>query len=162
MFQNVIKEFLTVGKEKEAEFARVLWEKLGGEIRLASEYDDIYGHVDIYWKDYGIDVKALKKTSRGDNCANENIHWIELRNVTGKKGWVFGDADYIAFELEDYWVLVTPKKIIKLLEQKVTNFDIVNDSSLLYRYYQRSGREDIIVKIKTIDLLVIANKILDK
>jgi len=53
-------------------------------------------------------------------------------------------------------------KIIKLLEQKVINFDTTNDNSLLYRYYQRIGREDIIVKVKTIDLLTIANKILEK
>lgn len=162
MLDKVIKQFLAVGKEKELEFARALWENMGGEIELAPEYDDIHCHIDVYWNEYGIDVKAMKKTSRNDNQTNENIHWVELKNVNGKKGWVFGDCDYIAFETEDYWLLVTPKRIISLLEQKVTDFSIVSDSSLLYRYYQRVGREDIIVKVKTMDLLVIANKIFTK
>jgi len=42
------KEFLIAGKEKEVEFAKLLQNRLGGEVKLASEHDDIHGHVDIY------------------------------------------------------------------------------------------------------------------
>ena len=53
-----------------------------------------------------VDVKALKRTNRNDNDVDENIHWVEIRNVRGKKGWLYGDSGLIAFETKDYFVFV--------------------------------------------------------
>lgn len=100
MIQN---SFLEKDKEKELEFALALCKAKSlssSIIEEASKEDDIYRHIDIWVGANSFDVKAAKKTNRSDLLPNYDIHWIELRNVHGDKGWLFGQADYIAFELE--------------------------------------------------------------
>lgn len=159
------ENFLKAGKVKEAEFADCLIKNLGGETILANWEDDIKHHIDLYWNYqsvlYKIDVKSMKKIDRKDSNPDENYHWIELQNVNGDKGWLFGDQDYIAFETEDYWILVTPNRIKNLLNKKIQNWDETQDK-VPYRVYRRRNRIDKIVLVKTIDLIAIANKILWK
>ena len=95
MIQN---SFLEKGKEKELEFALALCKAKSlssSIIEEASKEDDIYRHIDIWVGANSFDVKAAKKTNRSDLLPNYDIHWIELRNVHGDKGWLFGQADYM-------------------------------------------------------------------
>lgn len=76
---------------------------------------------------------------------------MELKNVRGNPGWLFGKADYIAFEGEKDWIVCRRTDIIKLIDSKVTNKSI-DKSRSLYTYYQRDGRQDIVVKVLSSDL----------
>ena len=72
-------------------------------ITEATEYEDIYGHWDLEVTDSDsfigkVDVKALKKRRRSDPSVDDSIHGVELQNVNGDAGWLFGLADNIAFE----------------------------------------------------------------
>ena len=58
----------------------------------SSDYDDIYKHIDCYVNGKGVDVKG--------NRHLETI-WLEYTNVTGKRGWLRGDADFIAFHVSE-------------------------------------------------------------
>lgn len=107
------------------------------------------------------DVKAVKKVNRNDSQTNENIHWIELLNVEGKRGWLYGDADYFAFETDDYWIIVEKMRLQSFIADKCAE-KIKTERPELYKLYQRNGRRDTITLIKTIDLCFLANLILDK
>lgn len=162
------QECLERGFNKEDEFAQLLINTCGGNIRKSSTNEDIHKHVDLWWtindKVIGLDVKALKKQSRNDNSYDSNIHWIELKNVNSKPGWIFGEADYIVFEGVDVWIVVKRKVLLTFLRQTV-NFDIIHNSSsnlALYELYRRNGRNDLICKISITDLLKLKSKIIMK
>ena len=40
-------------------------------------------------------LETVLDTAKKDD---ENIHFVEFKNVLGKKGWLYGDADGFAFE----------------------------------------------------------------
>lgn len=153
------------GIQKEEEFGTLLTTQFGGTVKKASREEDMYNHIDLYWelngKTYSYDVKSAKKNSRADNKPNYDINWIELKNVRGNKGWLFGKADYIAFECENDWIICRRTDIINLIDLSVVDQSI-SKSKDFYTYYQRDGRKDIIVKVPTDDLRKIARKIFNK
>ncbi len=129
----------------------------------ATKDEDIKEHWDLkvpinneYVK---VDVKSIKRLNRYDILPNENIHWVELVNVRGDKGWLYGDSDIIAFETEDYFILVGTLKLRRFIEKKLgynpqKNHNIqTSKNKIIYEPYQRSGRKDIVLMVKTIDLM---------
>ena len=59
------------------------------------------------------------------------------------------------------WLIINRESIIDWIDKKVTD-KTINKSKDFYTWYQRWGRNDIIVKVKTSDLREIANFILTK
>ena len=158
-------DFYQQGLQKEDEFAKLLVEQCGGEIKHSTRSEDINHHVDLIWtvegKDVYFDVKGLRKANRSDTNYDDSIHWVEIQNVKGKEGWLYGRAHYIAFELNDEWLIVKRVDILKLIDEKVLD-KTIKTSKELYTYYQRKGREDIIIKALSEDLKRIAVKVLSK
>lgn len=148
------KEFI-IGKLSEAEFANLFT-----NVTPSTKEQDMYEHWDLKLTTK-IDVKAIKKENRYDTVYNENFHWVEIKNVHGKLSWLYGEADYFAFETEDYWILVDKLKLQDFMRTKMTGKKVgkVKDP---YELYQRDGRKDVIVKVKTIDLIYISIKIIKK
>ena len=99
--------FLSKGKMVERAFTKVL-----SNHKLSTEQEDITEHWDIS-TNIKFDVKGLKKAKRSDGEPNENIHWLEIKNVNGDLGWVYGEADYFVFETIDYWVIVDKNNMAK-------------------------------------------------
>ncbi len=147
--------FLKKGKVIEEQFA-----KLFNNASESSKDEDINGHVDVKIT-IGVDVKGLKKINRNDQETNEHIHWVELKNVNGKKGWLYGDADFFAFEIKDYWVVVDKESLQKLIAEKCKAKIRVNKPEL-YRLYQRKERKDIITLVTSYDLCYICTKQIKK
>lgn len=147
MIQN---SFLEKGKEKELEFALALCKAKSlssSIIEEASKKDDIYRHIDIWVGANSFDVKAAKKINRSDLLPNYDIHWIELRNVHGDKGWLFGQADYIAFELETTWCICPRISLIRSLKGKIDFSNFTTNRDDMFRVYRRKDRLDAIVKV---------------
>ena len=94
------------GKKAEKNYA-----KLYTNVEWPTEMQDIKEHWDVKVEGYKIDVKAIKKD-------DENIHFVEFKNVQGKKGWLYGDADGFAFETKDYWVEVKKEKLQDWIHEK--------------------------------------------
>lgn len=164
-----IKPFLEEGKKKEGEFAETLCNTLGGHAEPSDTNTDINDHIDIIWyyqegkKPVTIDVKSMKKDKRSDSKPNPDIQWIELKNVNGKGGWLYGKADYIAFEGENDWLMIQRKTLAKVIEDAIVDKTITHDrSESWYRYYQRKGRKDILTKVNTSLIRRNANKIIIK
>lgn len=146
--------FLSDGKLKENEFAGLF-----DNVSFSNKNADITEHWDLMINGYKVDVKGLKKINRSAAYTNEQFHFIELKNVNGKLGWVYGDADFFAFETNDYWVIVLKNDLQELIKNKVSKTQVFNVDECLYCFYSRSGRRDAMTMVKTIDLMAIATEI---
>jgi hypothetical protein len=149
-----VKNFKVV----EDNFAAVI--KQLGEVVPSTTQQDINEHWDVKL-DIKFDVKAVKKVNRSDGETDETIHWVELINVRGNKGWLYGEADYFAFELDDYWVIVNKQLLQTFIAKKCAKKE-KSDTPALYKIYNRRDRLDAITLVKTIDLMYLAEQIIEK
>lgn len=160
-FQRLLDE----GKRVEELFLSLM-ETAGYKARLSSESDNKYKHIDVWFsliageKEYGVDVKAAKKLSRADDSVDYSIHYLELKNVWGNSGWLYGEAHYIAFEIESAFIIVSTPRLRAWVAENVEN-KWVNKAKDAYKM-KYSRADDVITLIKVDDLLDIANRIIDK
>lgn len=148
------KDRLKVGRIKETNF-----KKLFSNTTWATKDEDIHDHWD-FKVNFKVDVKGLKKLRRSDQETNENIHWIELINVLGVKGWLYGDADFFAFETNKYWVVVEKCKLQDWVAKNVSK-QLVSTPTL-YKLYNRKTSKDIITLVSTHDLYFLSEVVLQK
>jgi hypothetical protein len=130
--------------------------------RFATKEEDILEHWDV--KSVAgtkYDVKAMKKWRRSDAEPTDRIHYVELRNVRGELGWIYGQADYIAFETRAHWIVVPRKKLVHFIEG-VTENNERSAKPAVYKLYQREGRKDLMTVVPTMDLLAISEVIINK
>lgn len=149
------EKFLAMGKEKEKEFC----ELFANAIKSTYE-QDINEHWDVEITSK-IDVKGLKKIRRSDKDVNENIHWLEIKGVTGHLGSVYSEhVEYFAFETIKYWVIVDKLKLQKLISENVIKEYV--DEPKFYHLYKREDRLDVLTLVPTLDLVYISEKIIKK
>jgi hypothetical protein len=156
--------FLAKGKQKEKEFLKDYKNKYSNvESKESTKIQDIKEHFDLTINGKKFDVKGLKKINRDDSYFNENYHWVELKNVHGDLGWLYGNADFFAFELNECWLIVDKLKLQKLIASKVNKkVKVKNQDEALYCLYTRDNRLEKITLIKTIDLMIITDEIIHK
>ena len=151
-FTNTVNNFYKDGCIAENVFASDLMKSEGGCVCPSSQMDDINNHIDLFWSDgkkkCSFDVKGARKKSRYDNEVSYDTTWLELKNVNGLEGSLLGKQDYIAFELKDQWAIVRRKQLLdatlKKLEDKTIYTTNPNED---FKLYQRSGRQDLIVRV---------------
>lgn len=148
--------FLNEGKKKEAAFSKMFKTAISSD-----KNQDISEHWDVK-VELKFDIKSLKKISRNDYETNEFYHFVELKNVHGKLGWLYGEADFFAFETNKYWVIVAKEDLQSFVAQNVTKKKVNNVDECLYCLYTRNKRKDVITMVKTIDLMVIASQVIVK
>lgn len=145
-------------QKQEIDFGKIISKY--GKVIPATQNEDINEHWDLKLE-VKFDVKSIKKIKRYDDSTNENYHYVELLNVNGKRGWLYGDADMFAFETENYYILVEKIILQNFISEKCKLKEIC-ETPTLYKLYTRKGRKDIITLVKTIDLMRYAEVILDK
>jgi len=151
-------ESWNVGQQVENNFANLL-KIVDPEFRKATR-DEQFRHIDYHSYFGTIDVKAKKKVNRHDSSDQDELIWLEFKNVQGREGWLCGETDIIAFERNDDFVLVRRKNLLDMAESKCNIDDRVTSSrGALYRGYQRSGRKDLISLVKMQDVLNIKHTI---
>lgn len=138
-------------KGVERKFAKAI--ETIGKVNFSSQEQDMHEHWDVSLT-MQIDVKAIKKN-------NENIHYVELKNVLGRPGWLYGEAHYFAFETIEYWILVDKMRLQEFIKEKCAAKEWSQIPSF-YKLTQRRERQDIITLVKTIDLMFICDKIIKK
>ena len=166
--REVIQTMYDEGVKDELVVMQLTEQHFGGTTSKATKFEDTQRHIDFWWYDangkgYGIDVKGVKKNNRSDRFADTSIHWVELQNVRGNVGWVYGDAVYIAFIVDKSVLFVPRKKLAAFVENKIAGKSTVGiNPRECYIPYQRAGRLDKIVKVPTSDLISLAKHILPK
>ena len=142
---NKYKESINNGLAGEKRFDE-LAEKRGCLIIEANRRDNMIRKIDRYVIDEegilkSVDVKTMKRTSRSDANAQDKWIWIEFNNVNGNDGWLYGEADYIAFERKKdpgekfpwsylankkiaIWHKIKENKLKKYRNKKISNIEI--------------------------------------
>jgi hypothetical protein len=145
-----------VGQTAEQRFAELL-----NNPTFSTPEEDMEQHWDVESEGKRYDVKAMKKWKRSDPEPTDRMHYVELRNVHGELGWLYGEADYIVFETRAYWIVVKRRTLMPFIEGIVEN----SEQSLkptVYRLYQRTGRKDLMTVVPTVDLLAISEATIKK
>lgn len=106
------------------------------QTRRSSREQDMFDHIDIFAGSESYDVKSLKKKSSRDNKVSPDIVWVELKNVRGKSGWLYGKATRIAFELEKEFILVNREMLKAVTESLIINKFV--SSPQAYHLYGRN------------------------
>ena len=168
-FSNVVKYYLAEGKKVESNFIKDLMTQLGGEVRFSSKNDDIYKHIDVYWKPidknkwFSFDVKGLRKNNRYDTNFSLETTWLEIKNVYGEPGSLKGQAHYIVFEHNKTWLIVNREKLLNELRKNVKDKTIYNvNPKTNFKMYQRKNRKDLIVRVPMSFIIENTNKIIEK
>lgn len=159
------------GKEAEDIFERWLISQ-GREYRRATLEEQIE-HIDFLIKNpitnevVTVDVKAPKSICRG-GAINNQILWVEFKNVIGKSGWLYGSNGYIAFHhsfhipkynslyfgsnYSDYFIVVKTDDFAKFCENICNKGIAKSAEDAMYKRYTRRGKKDEISMITMQDL----------
>jgi len=150
------KDSLEIGEHAEGVFI-LLAVKLGWKISASSNDENIDDHWDylIEKEDvrYKVEVKSKKRINRNDAEEQNNFIWVELRNVRGKVGWLFGKADLIAFEKQGAFLFVKRLDLLALVNKKVNLVAKVKTAKdAVYKIYTREGRKDKLTLLPAADI----------
>jgi hypothetical protein len=98
------------------------------DVRRPTTKEDMYLHYDLIvemknGREIKVDVKGLKSLGHGRVKTGE-YHWIETKNVSGAKGWLYGQADVISFQVDEYdFIHVKRKDLVKLTENLIASME---------------------------------------
>ena len=136
------------GYTSENEFCKELFFRFGRQPIRATKEEDMYCHWDWKVQDFKYDVKSKASVNRGEDAQDKYI-WVEFVNVRGRKGWLFGDADFIAFDRGHFWTIVRRQKLVDVLSELVdwSEFLDYGNEKKPYKMYQREGRKDGVMLI---------------
>ena len=142
------------GNTAEVAFKKLLSKE--GQV-LDADITEQRNHVDLILikngKKIRYEVKARKRVSRGDSGVQDELVWIELINVAGNVGWVNGGSDFVGFERENDFAVVSRAKLLTLVTKLCNPYKRVKSpEEALYKGYQRYGRQDLLTLIKMSDL----------
>ncbi len=145
-----------LGRRAEASFAALAATR-GWTVTPAPQEADIHEHWDFEIRKDGyarkVEVKAAKREKRNDETLNHDWVWIEFRNVKGEAGWLFGKANWIAFETADSFLIVDRHDLFQLVRRTVDReTQVASARDAKYKAYTRAGRPDQIAQIRLEDL----------
>ena len=125
--------------------AATRYERANPGVRKSSRDEDIHMHIDYWHDDRGVDVK-------GNNLPDEI--WVEFKNVNGDYGWVFGDAEIIAFDMPELaaFAVVNREELKEYCRENVDFTALVPKAEAYKKCYRRKGREDLITYLVLADL----------
>ena len=100
-----------------------------------------------------IDIK--KKNGKSSN----SWVWVEYQTSKGKKGWIYGSAQFIVFETNKSFIFVNRSKLFNFLaSENLIRWDLpfVDKAwSAKYRLYRRPKTLETISQVRVSDLLLI-------
>jgi len=150
------KDSLEIGVKAEEVFI-LSAVRQGWKVSASSRDENIDEHWDyLIEKDgnnYKVEVKSGKRIQRKDDKSQHEFVWVEIRNVRGKVGWLFGKSDLIAFESEKSFFFVKRMDLLKVVNKKVNLVAKVKSAKeALYKIYTREGRKDRVTLLPVSDI----------
>lgn len=139
------------GVSSETRFVNMLKNKQ--LVRHATKKEDILEHWDILYGTKKYDIKAPKRINRHNNYSMQ-FTWVEFQNVNGANGWIYGKADYIAFDFLNRWVIVSRIELKNMILSKIKVRKIMLKTQNVEPYipYRRKNRRDIIILVPVKDI----------
>jgi len=128
-------------------------QSIGYETRKSTREEDIYDHID-YWvkrRNYKNDPIESGVDVKGGN--HPECVWVEFKNVNGDKGWMYGEAEFIAFDIPEVGgFVVVLRKDLAAYAELVVERTFVDKKNAYRKFYQRAGRQDVISLLYLEDL----------
>lgn len=121
----------------------------------ATEDENKIGRFDIRQGEVRVDVKAMKRINRSDEQPSTDFHYVEFKNINGDYGWVYGYADFIAFETEHSFIMVHRERLLGWCMAKIVSKEILSTPQE-YKWYRRENRSDLMTLIPVLDLMKIS------
>lgn len=135
---------LAMGNESEERFMALMRSR-NNKVEKATSEQDKHQHIDVFVNDEGVDVKGNKRT---------DYIWLEIQNVFGGKGWLRGDAKWIAFELTDIQEFHIYKRtdLLDFVLRNVT--ETTDNKNEFMKFYTRKKYQgnDIVVRCNSSDI----------
>lgn len=160
------------GTDAQLRFEKIMSKQYGYVVTESTPTQDKYGHWDYKIekgdKEYLVDVKSLKHVSRRDSDVQEKWFLVEFKCQAGWQGWLYGEADFIAFELESGFLMVKRAPLLEMSE-KLSGFTTAQltirrarknkEPYELYKIYNRDHNEDVFMYVTKEDLLSLPHKL---
>lgn len=134
------------GQNAEDRFVKVSKQN-GLYTEKSSKSADMFAHYDYFllpnsstplFLGIKVEVKSAKRMKRSDNNVNYDILYVEFRNVNGELGWLYGEADYVAFEQSNGFLMIKRKNLVDIAENRVKM--TFTNRPTLYKSYKRFDR----------------------
>lgn len=145
-----------MGEHAESRFVNVC-KKKGVSVRPASQLENMFQHFDFIVssadrrKCARVEVKSMKARRRGME-PDPRVLYVELKNVHGYAGWLFGKADYLAFEQEKGFLMVDRKELIGVVDTLRPHCTIAETSGITHTLYSRRNRKDLVMIMDMSDI----------
>ena len=97
---------------------------------------------------FTVDVKSDSKSA---------LVWVEIRNIHGDGGWLYGKADLIAFARDNGFLIVDRDKLRVWIEENVEKTYVTRKSDALMKVYTRDGRKDMITRVQNYHLIALSD-----
>jgi hypothetical protein len=125
-------------------------------LRPATKNENMVHHFDYVVQDANdrfakIEVKAMKAARRGMQ-PSPHIIYVELKNIHGGPGWIYGKADYIAFEQPNGFLLVDRLQLLDLVERIQPTCRKAAESGIRRTLYSRRDRDDLVLVLYMDDI----------
>jgi hypothetical protein len=115
------------------------------EISRPTEEENMLNHVDVYVNGTSFDVKGAKKNI--DKVIDYSIQYLEIRNNTGRPGWLYSAVEYIVFEGETQWIISSRESLKNFTNALIDqNMDIIKSR-------RSTGFLDKFIQINVNDIL---------
>ena len=146
---------------------RELCESKGWSCRPASRFENTVRHFDFVVRPWSllplqtdvarVEVKAIKCPRRGAR-PDPTLIYVELKSVMGHKGWVFGEADIVAFEQpNNSFLCVKREDLARKSAELFPSATHASHSGVKGTLWSRPERQDLVLcmdrdtHVKTLD-----------
>lgn len=144
------RESITRGAQAEARFFHMC-RAAGLRVKISTPYDNRVKHIDFYVNRTNVEVKAIKSRRRGWR-PDPTVVFVELRNVSGGPGWLYGHADFVAFEQPQGFLIVNVEELKILVKRMRSKCSWSNISGVPYTLYGRRQRRDLVMVLAREDM----------
>lgn len=152
-------KFATAATDRMGSHAELLFQRVcethGMSVRPATRFENVVRHFDFVvspWtlfplpsRSARVEVKSIKCPRRG-GTPDPTLIYVELRGVLGHKGWVFGDADLVAFEQpNDSFLIVKREELAQLANDMHPTAQMATRSGVKGTLWSRPDRDDLVL-----------------
>lgn len=144
-----------IGSEAEQKFWSLCQSK-GFLIRSSTPHENRISHFDFVVglamdRFVRVEVKSTKARRRGDT-PDPSVVFLEIQNIDGGPGWIYGKCDYVAFEHPKGFILFPNQEIVSYVERYSQTFPFVTQSGIDFTLYGRRQRKDIVMVVPFAEL----------
>lgn len=144
---------LQMGQKAEDLFVKLCKEN-NLHYRYASKYENMNDHFDFIVNKFppsftkkNIEIKGIKCPFRGAE-PDPTLIYVELQNVNGGKGWIFGKADIIAFEQpQQKFLCVEREELCRKALEVANTAPFGKQSGIKGTLWSRKDRNDLVVSL---------------